>query len=254
VVKDGAGVTLGGVSAVTKETTGVYKATIPARTLLDVLDVAWTVQVASATRVVRQKVTVTGERLAPLWMLREDDEMKDLSASSINRLSDVVETWFRRALHFPPVLEPNRQEWEAPACRDLLIPDVFYPQTIHSLVWSKGTTAEIEVDLSTVSIVRGALQRLPNLTFLAGTYPAPDWLGGWYTVYCEHGLTDPPDDLRRAAATFARYVSRTNNYPERATRVVSAETEITFSMPRPDRPTGLPEVDAVVADLAIPFV
>jgi hypothetical protein len=63
-----------------------------------------------------------------------------------------------------------------------------------------------------------------------------------------------PGDLRWAAARFASYIAKRTSQlgasgsllPERAASVSTEGGLIVFAVPTQDRPTGLPEVDAVL--------
>ena len=249
-VTDGDGTAVTGVSAVSEEDTGVYKATIPARSTLDRLTVTWTATVGGFSRTVRSYVDLQRERLVPLWQLREDEEMADLSDASLWRVVDAVEAWFTRALGFPPILVGKREKWRQAPTLGLMIPDVTYLSEVYSLTYDDGSNDPVAVDAADYEITEDRLYLLGNMSFLTGLSAKQGWDAGTYEAHVAHVLALPEEDLRRAGATFGRYISRTSNYPERARRIVSAETEIVFSMPSPDAPTGLPEVDAVVRSMS----
>lgn len=229
-----------------EETTGVYAFTVPAQTELDDLTAEFSGAVGGNSFTQTEQVTIVERRLAPLYQLREDTELESLSTTAILRLADQVEDWFDDALKFPAVRRGARVKWEAPVSRRLRIPGVVRPGTLYSL-----TQAGDAMDLADVEVREGALYLTgggSNLSFLTGL---PAGSGGHfaaaiYEAHLSHGLESPPADLVRAAATFARYVSRSSNYPERARQVATEGAVITFSMPTPDRPTGLPEVDGVL--------
>ena len=245
---DGALVTTGAVAQdAATAATGVYKATVNPRSQLDVLTIVWTVVVGGFTRKVRQEVMVQGGRLVPLWRLREDSELAGLSTTAMLRLVDAVEDWFKAALHFPAVEEPLRTTFNFAGGRRLRVPDAPYPKSLVAL--SEGDAALTTADLADVSVVQGAFEfkSVGSFDIVYGTANR-NWLCGRKTAWLTHGgpWSAVPEDVERAAALFARYISRANNYPERASQVATEGALISLAMPDHDHPTGLPDVDAVI--------
>jgi hypothetical protein len=72
--------------------------------------------------------------------------------------------------------------------------------------------------------------------------------GRTVTVAYEHGWTSPPADLVRAAvqASAYRLLGDASGISARATGVSNEFGNIAYSTATADRPTGLPEVDAVL--------
>jgi hypothetical protein len=249
VVTDGNGDPIAGVT-VDQETTGVYTATVPAQTTVDRLVATWETDVAGFGRTVTIPVDLIAERLVPLWRLREDEVLTDLETHVLVHVADTIEEWMRNALKFPAVVEAWRGSWIEPyPTHRLRIPGVVYPVDVYALAAGNGThldaytsgeLAELVV-VDTGFEVAGSTSGLLAGTPYGGAFPA-----GPYTAHVAHGLTDPGEDLRRAAAILARYTARVSNLPERARRILTENTEIDLSMPSPDRPTGLPDVDAVI--------
>lgn len=259
VVKDSLGATVS-AGSVTKESTGVYKATIAARTVIDLLTVEWSATLASNARTVSDHVTVTSECLVPLWLLREDAEMTALPTPVIVRLADQVEDWFRDALNYPASVERYSRSWilDYPVQR-LRVPGCYFPVSMVSLTYGRGDgTLAYDADFlaniiaiesgfefkdtgtfAPVDFVRGANRG----TFPQGAYSAVVTHGG----FSAFGFDGTPEHVQRAAAALARYVSRTSNLPERARRMITEHSEIDLSMPSPQYPTGLPEVDGVLS-------
>lgn len=67
-----------------------------------------------------------------------------------------------------------------------------------------------------------------------------------------HGLTAPPADIEQAALTLIRYrllEQQTRSF-DRATAINADGTTFSFAVAGANRPTGLPEVDAVLTDYA----
>lgn len=235
---------------VTSESAGVYKSTLPAQSALTVLTCNWTASVSgSGSRTVTEQIRVVSDRAVPLWRYREDDELVALSDLALIRLADTVEDWFRDALRFPlseeyfsTTFRKRRQSM------GLLIPSAPFPVTITAVsVTDRPLSAAEIADLRVVgNVVERGITADPFLT--GGNGYA--WPEGLYTVTGTHGFREDwvavPSDLERAAVTLARYISRGNNYPERARQIATDGALITLSTPTPDRPTGLPDVDGVV--------
>lgn len=243
---DGTTVTPG---AVTSDGTGVYKATVPAQASLTRLTLSWTATVSGATRTVTEVVSVQAARAVELWRYREDAELASLSATALQRLADVVEDWFRDALNFPLAEEyfsvTFRQHRDTSS---LLVPGVLYPVTVEAV--SINDVALTAPEIADVRVVGTLLERgVTADPFLTGGSRWA-WPEGLYTVSGTCGPRDDwtsvPEDLKRAAVTLARYVSRGSNYPERARQIATDGALITLSTPSPDRPTGLPDVDGAV--------
>ncbi len=260
VVTDGDGTVVSGLSVVSHESTGVYKAIVPPRTKMDVYTATWTATVGGYTRTIVQHFIVQAQRVIGMSRLREDSEMAGLSTTAMQRLVDAVEDWFESALGFPPVEQPLRRTFESPGGRRLRVPGAMFPLQLFDI---KELDTSIDAQtLATLRVVDGAIVYPDTVQFPGDTAswdivqggPARYFRPGQMSVYITHGAKwsrwdggrDMPEDLVRAAGVLARYVSRTNNYPERARQVATEGALITFSMPAHDRPTGLPEVDQVI--------
>lgn len=248
-VTDGSGAAVAGVSAVTNEAVGLYKATIPPRSQLDNLTVTWSAVVGGFTRQVVEQVKVVADRLVPLWRLRQDPELDALENENLLRCAEAVEEWFADALHFPPVDESYRATFNHPGGARLRVPGVWYPKTALSI--SQGDTALTAGELAELRVVDGAFEFQNSGAFdVVLGVGQKVWGSGRKTVWITHGApTDwvgVPEDLVRAASVLARYIARGSNYPERARTVQTEGAIINFSTPNHDRPTGLPEVDGAV--------
>lgn len=92
---------------------------------------------------------------------------------------------------------------------------------------------------------------VPYLVVLQGALAWADyrpWISGRYQVWLTHGQVNPTQDIRWAAQKLVSHYGQAVPYPDRASQVVTEGATINFALPGgPDRPTGLPEVDAVLA-------
>ena len=256
-VTDGAGNPVAGVSAVTKDAVtddanGVYKAIIPAQTQLDVLTVSWSASVGGNARVVQDTINVVGDRLVPLWRLREDSEINGLTPKVLLRLQDTLEDWFGQALHFPTVEESLRIRFNFNGGRRMYIPYAPFPKSIIAI--TEGASPPLNADdLADLQIIENALEwKFAGLMDPVYGYGIQTrwWLPGPKLVYITHGppWARVPEDIVRAAISFARYISRPSNYPERASQVSTEGAIISFATPDPDTPTGIADVDMAIRE------
>jgi hypothetical protein len=248
-------------SAVTSASIGIYTAVVAPLDDVDILSVEWTVVVGGRTRKVNDTVIVQDRRLAPLWFLRQDPELAAItSAAVMQSLVDAVEDWFQSALGFAPVETPLSTTFDAPGGKSLRVPGATYPR--RALYIDEDGTELTTDELNSLVVVNGAFEaesiptsHIDGLLYFDNYY----WMPGRKTVIVTHGgppewNNDVPADLMRAARIFARYTARGSNYPERARMVQTEGAMIQFSTPSPDRPTGLPDVDAVITRYGIPAV
>lgn len=247
------------VSSVTAESVGVYTATVEPRERLELLVANWSFKPSgsSYTRAKREALVGVADRIVPLWRLRQDPELSELSNVNMVRLSEKVDAWAQSALGFAPVETAFTVTFtqRLSSTDSLLLPEVPYPRSVTSM--SVNGTAFSDEDIAGFHYGAGIWRGTgSNESFLTGT--PPQRLGfdyGTYVVVGTHGPPQDPEwsggvpvDLQDALVTLARYAAReARNYPERATQISDESTLIMFSMPGPGRPTGLPEVDGVIA-------
>lgn len=217
---------------------GIYTWTLPAQAQLDDLE-ATIVVTGSLARTDRQVIRVIGHRLVPLWKLKAEPDLAHLTGEEIARLADKVEEWFRNAVGFPVVPEPIRVSFRAPAHRRLILPGVWSPIELYA-VSQAGTAVTISDLVPGANWIAWADNRL---------WTANAEVVGWLT----HGVPDADADLVDAALTFARYAGRKpdKHIPARATRMSSQDADFLLSLPDPDKPTGIPDVDIVIKRLKI---
>lgn len=255
VTRVSSGAAVSGIGTVTNPSTGLYEAVLPAQDDFDRLHAVWSYEVSGNSRTEEAHYTIVESRLVPMRLLKTDTKIAALSpaptSAQLLDLIQVVEDWVNRALKFPYCEESFTRTFRIKKpTQVLMIPQVLYPRSITAVTIDDVafTADEIEdIKINKFGVERGAT----GWSFLTGTTPGSGgWPVGRYTVVGTHGPNPDsmpaPADLRRAALTLARYAVRTNNWSERARQVQTQDAVLTFSMPSPDRPTGLPEVDAVV--------
>ena len=250
VVTDGAGATVSTGTATLDEVDGIAWYVLPAQTRCDELTITFTGSVNSLQRVVAVPVSVVGDRLVDLWRYRQDSELALLDGPTLREVAEAVEDWFEIALGYPVVERSLRTTWEYMGGTIMRPPGVKFPRHLYAL--STNGLAYQDSELAQITAVRNAWQWISTGTvdIVYGSGQPQFRLGGLSTVWCTHGPPNSwaatPVNLARAAVVLARYTARATNYPERAGQIATEGALITFSMPNPDKPTGLPEVDAVV--------
>lgn len=241
--------------SVTNPSTGLYEAVVAPQSSFTDLHAIWSYAVSGNSRTEEQHYTIVAERLVPLSTLATDAKISDVTPAvttvQLLGLINQVEDWIVRALKFPYCEQAFTRTFTVKKTTQVLhIPRVLYPKSVTAvtrddIVFTADEIDDIKID--TYGIERGTT----GWSFLTGSNPnAGGWQPGRYVISGTHGpspeLAYIPADLRRAALSLARYAIRTNNWSERARQVQTQDAVLTFSMPSPDRPTGLPEVDAVV--------
>ena len=238
---DGAGavVALGDVTAVEP---GVYDVALPAQQRLDQLRVTVAATVAGAPRSAIVDVDVVEQLLVDPYRLAEamrQDQAPGappVTAQVLEQASAAAEAWLADALNYPPVRRGLRTRFVHRGGAVLKIPGVLKPAQLYELaINDQAMSADELAAAGGYDEAFGWMRRGYG-----------DWPAGFATVWCTHGLWSPPDDLRRAAVVLARYLAKTSKVPERAVSMTTESTLIVFSRPDPNKPTGLPEVDAVI--------
>lgn len=210
-----------------------------------VLTAEWTATIAGATHEGKEHIRLVNRRAVPLSTLRKDQTLAGLSTWDFLTAVDGAEDSLENALRFRIVTTADRARVQiARAQRVLRLPGPLYIQTVVSAE-RDGT----ELDVETIDVRDDALE-LPTSAswdFLTGAQTGT-WLPGRYDLLIQHGLVETPADIQRAVTILARHNAATEGpYPDRASRIVSAETEIWFARSGPDSWFGIPEVDAVIA-------
>lgn len=222
---------------------GAYEATLPAQTQLDDLTMTATVT-GSLARTVTERITVVGQRLVTLERLRQDPELEEKRVPVLTRILEAVEQKFTTALSFPPVPTPARVAVRVKS--SVVLPlgkDIVKPIDLYSVVQASNI-----VDVTQLRpLPFGELEWIDRRLWT---------LDDVVSVWLSHGFFwtadgTPPEDLRTAGATYARYLARTNRTPERAIRVSTDGSDIFLGGANADRPTGLPDVDAVLNGYAL---
>ena len=238
-------------------TEDAWEWTLPPQSNLDSLAVVWTTVVGGVTFTWPDTVDVVAQRLADPFQLRQDPDLQALTNEQLLMLLDQVEELIRDIIGYCPVMEGVRPEWDTLrgtlndalyisgtvnglpygwGAGKMLVPGVKFPQQVYS-----GTINGVALDPT---------NDIPKLQLIAGCLVWSDyrpWISGRYQFWMTHGETNPPRDLRWCCQKLMHHFVQKSNYPDRAYSIQTEGASILFSMPNADRPTGLPEVDAVLA-------
>lgn len=230
------GTTVSGVGAVSTPSAGTYRATLPAQANLDLLTATWT----GATQTVVTEVEIVGGFYVPLAQIRAEPNLSDANVFTTAELEAAL-AWFES------LAEDH--------CRT-----AFVPRFARETFDGTGTTGArlrtsharrllaATIDGATVSTTGWDLYpdgrvdtRDAGVTFSVGRRNV--------AVSYEHGLDRPPADLVRAALTAVRWrllTDASQKIPDRAISLVNEFGNVQMAVPGTDRPSGIPEVDAVL--------
>lgn len=251
-----------------------YEWTLPAQLQLDSLVATWTATVGSATYTESIEVDVVGGRLADPWLMRQtDSDVAAVMATPLGKqalliLLDQVEEGIRDILGYPPVLEGYRVTWDT--LRGTLNDALYVAGTVNGLPygWGAGKMAIPGIKFPAAPpggtspvysmTINGTAQDpvadIPRLLVQNGCLIWTDyrpWISGRYAVWGTHGGGSNPGgatdgELRWAARKLVHHYALTSDIPDRAFSIVTEGAQIFISQPNSDKPTGIPEVDAVL--------
>jgi hypothetical protein len=238
-VVDSAGVSVSGFTP-SRTGTGSYKATLPANLeTLDIYDVMWSWTNDQSRR---SQVEVVGGFLFTVAELRSwDPVLADATKYPSTTIKDhraAVTERFESIAGLSFVRRGARAMLDGRGSGSLVLPHV-----------EVSTARSIKVDGTALS--GGDLANVK-------VYPHGQlvWDGGTFAkglrnveVLYEHGLASVPRSIARAAMRYARYLLAPSPFEsERATAVFTEAGGYRLTIAGRDGETGLPEVDAVLAD------
>lgn len=240
----------------------VFSWVLPPQPKLDTLDALWEATVGGMSVSQHVALDLISERLIEPWQLRANPDLAStVSDETLLMLLDQAEQLIGEVIGYPPTLEGVRVSWDSlrGAMNDstfvsgtlnglpygggggmMLIPSVKFPRIVYGGSIN-GQTLDLTSDVGNLSVSDGAL-------LWADFRP---WLSGRYSLWLAHGATNPPRDLRWACGKLVTHFSKSVDYPDRASQVQTENATILFSSPSPNRPTGIPEVDAVLSRYAL---
>lgn len=234
------GTVVAGVGAVASPGNGVYTATLPAQTELDVLTATW----SGAASKVRTRHEIVGAQLVELAEIRAQHNL-DSAVKYPTATLDDARAWFLDIVTdhcgFSPIPRYVRETVDGTGTGQVRLTSRAYIRTIRSV-----SIDDVDVaDLAGWELDTGILYRKDGI-FAAGRRNV--------IVAYEHGLDEPSADLRRAALTAIRYrvlTDASQQLPDRATALQTETGTIQYSQPDEDNPTGLRDVDAILNRLRL---
>ncbi|MGH2692325.1 MAG: hypothetical protein ACRDHM_07445 [Actinomycetota bacterium] len=247
-VVDSAGTALAGspyTASLRSGTTGTYDITIPAASLgtLDLLDVTWTFRPSGATsdETQRQQARVVGSYLFTIPEMRSFDAVlteANQSDAKVWGIRDIVEEAFEKACRVAFTPQGYRATLDGNGKVSILVP---HTETRVLVSGSIDGIAMAAADITDVAVYAwGVFQRKERGSWTAGERNV--------VLLYEHGYVTPPPEVSRAGMQLARHLLRSGPLEnERATAVFTDVGGMRLSLAGRDGPTGLPEVDAVLA-------
>lgn len=246
VVKDGGGATIGGMTTGVHGGTGVYNLAVPTSlAVLDRYDVAWTFPDSSTAAT---QFELVGGRIFTVAELRAyDARLATATVPAIEAQRQYVEERFEKITGKAFNLHGRRLLLDGNNSRRINTGQV-------------GLTKLVSAGILPPS--NGTAIPLTGSQIAATTVDPDGWLertdGGWWTggsnniaLLVEHGYTTPPEPIWQAALMYAR--SRMLNRAletERASAVVTDIGGYRLTIAGRDGPTGIPDVDAILAEEA----
>ena len=239
---------------------GTWEWVMPPQSQLDSLTATWSATVGGLVYTEAQNIDVVSCRLVEPYQFQGDPDLMNLITAGpgpLLLLIDQIEDGLREILGFPPTLEGFRVTWDQ--LRGTLNDALYVSGTVNGLpygwgagkMWIPGVKFPAQIYSGTINgVALDPVNDIPKLLIQNGTLIWSDyrpWISGRYAFYGTHGEPNPPRDLRQVAKKLVHHVGQSVDYPDRAYQVVTEGATILFSMPSPDRPTGIPEVDVILA-------
>jgi len=224
----------------THDETGVYSVALtPVMTArLDALHFEWAVTLRGAGQVLRTDVEIVGGFYTHLARLRTLPDLHDPIKHPAARLASVrnwAETTIERFLGVAYVPRYRRDVLDGNGHPAVPLTQL-YPREIRR-GWIDGTTADV-ADWGLHP--SGYVVRIGGGTFPRGV--------GNVRVDYTHGHDGPPYDLIQACETLIRWrmLEDRSALPDRRLAVTNEFGNVALATAGPNRPTGIPDVDAVL--------
>jgi hypothetical protein len=256
VAGDGVTAVLAAVQATQVGSTAVYTVVLPAQAKLDRLTATWTATVAATPYTWTVIVDVIAERLMEPWRLRQDSTIAALDPDTFLTTLDQIEEFIRDFAGFPAVAEGLRTSFDE--SRGALGDTTFQIGTINGLPYGGGGGLLLVPGVRKpgqvyAGSINGAaldpVNDVPKISTQDGCLVWSDWRpwqSGRYSLWLTHGDPNPPREIRAVVAKLMKFAATPNNYPLRASQVLTEGATIMFAGTGPDRPTGIPDIDATL--------
>jgi hypothetical protein len=227
-------------AATSNPSTGVYRYTLAAQANLDYLTAVWSGTFSGTAQSITSYVELVGGYYATLPEIRALPNLSDTAKFTTAELTDARQ-WIETLVE-----DVTGVAWVPRYSRDLLdgagtyeiILNHMKPRTLLALTVGGTAVTTTSFDL----YESGRINRYDaGSTFAIGRRNV--------VASYEHGYDSPPNDLKRAALTAIRYrllTDQNQTIPDRALSMTNEFGNIQMAQPGPNRPTGIPEVDAVI--------
>jgi hypothetical protein len=258
---DGVTVVAGPTNATYDASNKVFVYTLPGQAQLDSLTAQWSCLVGGIAYNATTQIDIIGQRLVDPFILRQDSVINSVftglgGAMALVSLMDQIEQGISSILGYPVVLEGFREQWDT--LRGTLNDALYVSGTVNGLPygWGAGKMLIPQVRMP-VQIYAGSVNGVTmdptndvaKLLVQTGALVWSDyrpWISGRYSMWGTHGDPNPSEELRRVAAKLVKHWATTTSFPDRAFSITTEGAQIMFSMPTPERPTGIPEVDGIL--------
>lgn len=224
--------------------TGVYELVIDDTVTADVdkLTATWVGTIAGKQQTIRTTYEVVGGFYFNLAELRAMDSLSDTTkypTAKLARERTRIETLIDRAVGTSFVRRYRRHLADGRASRELQLPDS-YVQGLLSVAVG-GVAYEPSV-LAGLVVYSGGIVRHAAGGYFASGYRNVD------VRFAAGAYSEVPEDLRDAALMAARthLLEARSGIPDRAMSITNEFGNINLASASANRPTGLPEVDAVI--------
>lgn len=160
--------------------------------------------------------------------------------ASIQESRDEVEEFIEEIVGYACVPRTRTVTLDGDATTEIFLPDIRVNSvtsvTVDEVAWDSAALADLQIT------DYGSLRRKTLGTFASG------W--GNVTVTYVHGLAECPGPIKRAALILLQHRLLDSDLSDRAQSFTDETGTTTFSTPTLRRPSGIPEVDAILGQWA----
>lgn len=238
VITDGSGAQVDAGAATV--TAGVLSYLVAADKVakLDTYQVTWTGSVGGVASTWRESFEVVGGHLFEVadirTRVREAADATRYPAALIRAYRVAAEQRFERSCRCAFVPRGRRAKLTGEDAAPVLLPDPLareiYSISVDGVLMTAEDLAQVRLDKAVSAIVYGWRR------------------GSVLDVHYTHGEDSPPEPVRAAVITLAADGMLPNSTPSRATAVTTELGTYRVTVAGRDGATGIPEVDAVIAD------
>lgn len=245
---DGTAVATGAATTKPPATTGIYRFTLTVANApeVDLLKAVWSATISGTVRQFVTKHEIMGAFYVTEKDVRDfDANLADATDDEVNRAIDWFEDTLERYAHFSLIPRYHREVVNGNGT-DTLYLEKLYPRAILSAEVDGTAVA----DLTDWHPYRtGRLVRDDGETFVTGFRNVE--------IAYEYGRDDEPDGEVHSAALVAiraKLLRDQSGIPANTRTLESSAGSFNLELTGPDRPTGIPEMDSLIASIAVPLV